>query len=142
MESLRSGWQIKLLMPWTACRILGEPSLSASLSFGVRDNGVATDNSYHFTVGLSTICFLLHCLRILANSYKLKVEATDKAQSPSKYEKLMALGVNYLYRYGTLIVFANYLMEMREENNLMEGFVVWLEQRREIRAILRKRSLD
>lgn len=32
------------------------------------------------------------------SSYKLKVEATDRRRTPGKYEKLLALGINYLYR--------------------------------------------
>jgi hypothetical protein len=76
------------------------------------------------------------------------VAATDKERSPTKYNTLLALGTNYLYRYGTLIVFSSYLLELRErqsESGTIEGaveFPKWLEQRREIRTLLGKRSLD
>jgi hypothetical protein len=68
----------------------------------------------------------------------------------------LGLGINYLYRYGTLIVFANYLVEVRTANEgdklnqhgeakeakAMPTFSAWLTQRREIRTLLGKRSLD
>jgi hypothetical protein len=96
-------------------------------------------------------------------------------RSPAKYNNLFNLGINYLYRYGMLIVFANYLVEIREEKerirdssrddvtkvevrtggegaDIIRGdeveakavltFSAWLEQRREIRTLLGKRSLD
>ena len=78
------------------------------------------------------------------NSYKLKVAATDRERYPGKYNGLLALGINYLYRYSTLIVFANYLLEMRigHEAKAVQTFPKWLEQRREIRILMGKRSLD
>lgn len=89
-------------------------------------------------------------------SYKLKVAATDRERYPGKYNGLLALGINYLYRYGTLIVFANYLLEMRigydqglqpaqegdTKAKAVQSFPKWLEQRREIRTLLGRRSLD
>jgi len=50
--------------------------------------------------------------------------------------------VNYLYRYGTLIVFANYLIEMREKQGLGVTFPEWLHEHREITKLLERRSLD
>ncbi|KAG8824150.1 hypothetical protein FRC17_009172 [Serendipita sp. 399] len=115
-------------------------------------------------------------LRKAVFDYKLKVAATDKARSPGRYNTLLGVGINYLYRYGTLIVFANYLVEMRmrmdadaaagvdqggrldvaltsnrEEESFenpvgkakaLPTFPAWLEQRREVRTLLGKRSLD
>lgn len=45
------------------------------------------------------------------------------------------------YRYGTLIVFANYLIEMREGKTDV-SFPEWLQTRREITMLLGRRSLD
>lgn len=82
-------------------------------------------------------------LRRAVFDYKLKVAAIDRSRSPSKYNAILDVGINYLYRYGTLIVFANYLVEMRlRVEETMPTFPSWLEQRREIRTLLGRRSLD
>ncbi|KAL7279008.1 hypothetical protein ACG7TL_006840 [Trametes sanguinea] len=78
-------------------------------------------------------------LRKAIYDYKLKVEACEKGSA--KHRKLMDIGVNYLYRYGALIVFANYLIEMREGKEEV-SFPAWLEERREITMLLGRRSLD
>ncbi|TFY62986.1 hypothetical protein EVJ58_g3511 [Rhodofomes roseus] len=71
-------------------------------------------------------------LRKAIYDYKLKVNACEKGSS--KQRKLMDIGINYLYRYGTLIVFANYLIEMKEggESRTQATFPDWLKERREI----------
>ena len=47
------------------------------------------------------------------------------------------------YRYGTLIVFANYLIEMKEKDDGAEAsFPDWLREHREIARLLSRRSLD
>lgn len=47
------------------------------------------------------------------------------------------------YRYGMLIVFANYLIEMRESTNSEDvTFEEWMEEHREIAKLLQRRSLD
>jgi len=46
------------------------------------------------------------------------------------------------YRYGTLIVFANYLIEMQEEKGLEVTFPEWLHEHTEITKLLERRSLD
>ncbi|KDQ57083.1 hypothetical protein JAAARDRAFT_194263 [Jaapia argillacea MUCL 33604] len=51
-------------------------------------------------------------LRKAVYDYKLKVDASEKGSA--KQHKLLNLGINYLYRYGALIAFANYLIERRE----------------------------
>ncbi|KAI0635643.1 inositol hexakisphosphate-domain-containing protein [Trametes polyzona] len=79
-------------------------------------------------------------LRKAIYDYKLKVEACEKGSA--KQRKLMDIGVNYLYRYGTLIVFANYLIEMREGKSEEVSFPAWLQERREITMLLGRRSLD
>lgn len=47
------------------------------------------------------------------------------------------------YRYGMLIVFANYLIEMRGGANSGDvTFEEWMEEHREIAKLLQRRSLD
>lgn len=46
------------------------------------------------------------------------------------------------YRYGALIVFANYLIEMRERGGAGATFPEWLHEHREITKLLERRSLD
>lgn len=93
-------------------------------------------------------------------SYKLKVDACAKGSL--KEQKLRDITVNYLcalsiladrvtqssllfrYRYGTLIAFANYLIEQRfrSKGALEATFPAWLTEHREITKILERRSLD
>ncbi|KAH9945040.1 inositol hexakisphosphate-domain-containing protein [Epithele typhae] len=79
-------------------------------------------------------------LRKAIYDYKLKMQASEKGSA--KQRKLMDIGVNYLYRYGTLIVFANYLIEIRESKTGEVSFPSWLEERREITMLLGRRTLD
>jgi len=78
-------------------------------------------------------------LRKAIYPYKLKVDAMEKGSASQR--KLMSLGVNYLYRYGTLIVFANYLIETRDSKT-QTTFPLWLSERREITTLLSRTSLD
>ncbi|KAI0255159.1 inositol hexakisphosphate-domain-containing protein [Lactifluus subvellereus] len=71
---------------------------------------------------------------------KLKVEACSKGSA--KHTKLFNLAVNYLYRYGVLIVFANYLIERRFGETSHDTFPEWLSEHREITKLLDRRSLD
>ncbi|KLO17434.1 hypothetical protein SCHPADRAFT_900700 [Schizopora paradoxa] len=74
--------------------------------------------------------------------YKLKIEACPKGSE--KERKLTNLGMNYLYRYGALIVFANYLIETKMNGSKSESwpsFPVWLKEHREITTILGRRTL-
>lgn len=97
-------------------------------------------------------------------SNKLKVEACEKGSS--KHRKLFTLAVNYLYvsfvslasliplsnsligaavlryRYATLIVFANYLLDKREHREGDVSFPEWLSEHREITKLLGRQSLD
>ncbi|KAF9048553.1 inositol hexakisphosphate-domain-containing protein [Panaeolus papilionaceus] len=79
-------------------------------------------------------------LRKAIYDYKLKVDACE--QRSVKERKLRHITVNYLYRYGTLIVFANYLIEMRERGEPEVTFPEWLHEHREITKLLERRSLD
>ncbi|EGO24423.1 hypothetical protein SERLADRAFT_438035 [Serpula lacrymans var. lacrymans S7.9] len=79
-------------------------------------------------------------LRKAIYDYKLKVEACEKGSV--KQRKLMSVAVNYLYRYGTLIVFANYLIETRQGEGKESSFPIWLQEHREIAKLLGRRSLD
>ncbi|KAG5647375.1 hypothetical protein DXG03_000443 [Asterophora parasitica] len=79
-------------------------------------------------------------LRKAIYDYKLKVEACDKGSLNQR--KLRGTTVNYLYRYGTLIAFANYLIEMRDLKSPQVTFPDWLHKHREITNLLERRSLD
>ncbi|KAG8953141.1 hypothetical protein FRC04_003089 [Tulasnella sp. 424] len=79
-------------------------------------------------------------LRRAIFDYKVKVEACEPGSV--KQKKLMDVGVNYLYRYGTLIVLANYLIERRQDENQEGDFAVWLNTHREITTLLGRRNLD
>jgi hypothetical protein len=46
------------------------------------------------------------------------------------------------YRYGVLIVFANYLLERRFGETSQDTFPEWLSEHREITKLLGRRSLD
>jgi len=78
-------------------------------------------------------------LRKAIYDYKLKAEASDR--SSSKYKSLMSIGINYLYRYGTLIAFANYLAEVGESKSCAT-FPAWLEEHREITKLLARKNFD
>jgi hypothetical protein len=109
---------------------------------------------YEYVTVANRGCFSLNVLTY--NSYKLKVDACEKGSV--KELKLKNIAVNYLfvallppsdlcmtlltrYRYGTLIVFANYLIEIREEG-VKVTFPEWLQTHREITKLLERRSLD
>ncbi|KAJ2917433.1 hypothetical protein MD484_g2993, partial [Candolleomyces efflorescens] len=83
-------------------------------------------------------------LRKAIYDYKLKVDACQKGTA--KFKQLSNVAVNYLYRYGTLIVFANYLIELRERTSAtgppFPSFPVWLREHREITKLLSRRTLD
>ncbi|KAJ3797672.1 inositol hexakisphosphate-domain-containing protein [Lentinula aff. detonsa] len=79
-------------------------------------------------------------LRKAVYDFKIKVEACEPGTKKEKQMRNVA--VNYLYRYGTVIVFANYLIEMRQRLGPETTFTHWLEEHREIRKILERRTLD
>ena len=60
--------------------------------------------------------------------------------SPSDGCYLLTLTIRY--RYGTLIAFANYLIEMSETQGPEVTFPQWLREHREITKLLERRSLD
>ncbi|KAJ7613946.1 inositol hexakisphosphate-domain-containing protein [Roridomyces roridus] len=71
---------------------------------------------------------------------KLKVAACEKGSAEE--QKLRNLTVHYLYRYGSLIVFANYLIELEDKKQPGVAFTDWLKKHREITKILGRQSLD
>jgi len=79
-------------------------------------------------------------LRKAIYDYKLKVDACERGSL--KEQNLRNLTVNYLYRYGTLIVFANYLIELQEKKGPEVTFPEWLHEHTEITKLLQRRSLD
>ncbi|GAA5906325.1 uncharacterized protein JCM6883_005515 [Sporobolomyces salmoneus] len=107
-------------------------------------------------------------LRTAIFSFKLRVEASEAGSK--KREKLFDQALNYLYRYATLIVFANFLLdkaaaldrendsdedddEENDDEKKMRGtsrgrrnsyppFAEYLEARPEIKRILSRRTLD
>ena len=53
------------------------------------------------------------------------------------------LNLVHRYRYGTLIVFADYLIERQEHKDIEQvTFPQWLREHREITKILARKSLD
>ncbi|TFK28151.1 hypothetical protein FA15DRAFT_753712 [Coprinopsis marcescibilis] len=82
-------------------------------------------------------------LRKAIYDYKIKTEALDI--NSDKFRQMHNLTINYLYRYGTLIVFANYLIEAQEredKESSFPSFPDWLHEHREITMLLSRRSLD
>ncbi|KAJ7822077.1 inositol hexakisphosphate-domain-containing protein [Mycena olivaceomarginata] len=80
-------------------------------------------------------------LRKAIYDYKLKVDACEKGTA--KEQKLRNGAVNYLYRYGSLIVFSNYLIGLQDKSGEPQPtFTDWLKEHREITKLLGRRSLD
>ncbi|GAA5938186.1 uncharacterized protein JCM15063_000661, partial [Sporobolomyces koalae] len=94
-------------------------------------------------------------LRTAIFSFKLRVEAAESGSK--KREKLFDQALNYLYRYATLIVFANYLLDKanflddseddepemdRTTMSSFPPFEDYLAARPEIKRILSRRTLD
>ncbi|KAJ7707320.1 inositol hexakisphosphate-domain-containing protein [Mycena rosella] len=80
-------------------------------------------------------------LRKAIYDYKLKVDACEKGTV--KEQKLRNVTVNYLYRYGSLIVFANYLVGLQDKKDEPHAtFTDWLKEHREITKLLGRRSLE
>lgn len=92
-------------------------------------------------------------LRRAVYDFKLRVEAADVGST--KQAKLFDQAMNYLFRYATLILFANYCLEKasmhfddedEDDGQLrpppLPPFKKWLSDRREIKHILSRRTLD
>ncbi|WRT69446.1 uncharacterized protein IL334_006432 [Kwoniella shivajii] len=81
-------------------------------------------------------------LRKAVYDFKLQVDATEPGSS--KYKAQSTRAINYLYRYGALIVLANFLLEIKEQGIPLKDadFPAWFEQHREIRSILSRKGLD
>lgn len=110
---------------------------------------------------ISSIMEGVQNLRKAVYDFKLRAEAADVGSN--KHKKINEQASQYLYRYATLIIFANYLLEKSEdtaqkEEDLESGDLVeeaavvglvsfppfkqWLDARREISQILSRRTLD
>ncbi|KIJ51469.1 hypothetical protein M422DRAFT_157971 [Sphaerobolus stellatus SS14] len=76
--------------------------------------------------------------------YDYKLKADGSAPGSSKHIKLQSVALNYLYRYGALIVFANYVIEVQRQriDADTQPFHKWLSEHREITQLLSRRSLD
>ncbi|GAA6059315.1 hypothetical protein JCM10212_005895 [Sporobolomyces blumeae] len=94
-------------------------------------------------------------LRTAIYSFKLRVEAAESGSK--KREKLFEQALNYLYRYATLIVFANFLLDKAsfiedesdteseadaDKSQPYQPFEEYLAARPEIKRILSRRTLD
>ncbi|GAA5990599.1 hypothetical protein JCM11641_007799 [Rhodosporidiobolus odoratus] len=111
-------------------------------------------------------CEAVQNLREAVYAFKLRVEAAEERSK--KREKLFEQALNYLYRYATLICFANFLLDKAsyrasfssssssassadsddedgqgpEERASFPSFEDYLRERTEIRKILSRRTLD
>ncbi|GAA6022381.1 hypothetical protein JCM10207_004746 [Rhodosporidiobolus poonsookiae] len=96
-------------------------------------------------------------LRTAIYQFKLRVEAADEGSK--KREKIFDQALNYLYRYATLIVFANFLLDkasflasaadsddegdaVSATSSTFPSFEGYLRERTEIRKILSRRTLE
>ncbi|OCF37043.1 hypothetical protein I316_00947 [Kwoniella heveanensis BCC8398] len=81
-------------------------------------------------------------LRKAVYDFKLIVDASEPGSA--KHQAQTVRAVNYLYRYGALIVLANFLLEAKEQGIPLNktNFPAWFEQHREIRSILSRKGLD
>nr|KIR85732.1 hypothetical protein I308_03840 [Cryptococcus tetragattii IND107] len=81
-------------------------------------------------------------LRKAIYDFKLQVDAAEPGSAKHKAQTTRA--INYLYRYGALVVLANFLLEMKEEGIPLEktDFPAWLEKHREIRTVLSRSTLE
>ncbi|WVN86977.1 uncharacterized protein L203_102152 [Cryptococcus depauperatus CBS 7841] len=81
-------------------------------------------------------------LRKSVYTFKLQVDAAEPGSV--KHRTQLNRAINYLYRYGALIVLANFLLEMKEKGVSLNraDFPAWFTKHREIRTILSRASLD
>lgn len=81
-------------------------------------------------------------LRKAVYDFKLQVDAAEPGSAKQRAQQYRA--VNYLYRYGTLIVLANFLLEAKEAGTPLDqtDFPSWMQQHREIRTVLSRKTLD
>lgn len=90
-------------------------------------------------------------LRAAIYDSKLKIDAapSDTDSARAKKKELSRVGINYAYRYAMLIILTAYLLEEKEraagkngEEKTMPPFATWLEEKREIRGVLSRQTLD
>nr|XP_018260510.1 uncharacterized protein I303_07432 [Kwoniella dejecticola CBS 10117]OBR82668.1 hypothetical protein I303_07432 [Kwoniella dejecticola CBS 10117] len=81
-------------------------------------------------------------LRKAVYDFKLQVDAAEPGSAKHKAQSTRA--INYLYRYGALIVLANFLLEAKEKGIPLKDtdFPAWFDQHREIGSILSRKGLD
>ncbi|WWC73457.1 uncharacterized protein I206_107427 [Kwoniella pini CBS 10737] len=81
-------------------------------------------------------------LRKAVYDFKLQVDAAEPGSAKHKAQTTRA--INYLYRYGALIVLANFLLEAKEKGIPLKDtdFPAWFDQHREIGSILCRKGLD
>jgi hypothetical protein len=101
----------------------------------------------------------------LQHSYKLKIDACEPGSA--KQRNLNRIGINYAYRYAMLIVLTAYLLEVKaikgrlaagneaagvdqpvtdaevmDAEGKIRPFAEWLKNKREIRTVLARQTLD
>ncbi|WVR08265.1 hypothetical protein IAU60_005312 [Kwoniella sp. DSM 27419] len=81
-------------------------------------------------------------LRKAVYDFKLQVDAAEPGSA--KHKAQFTRAINYLYRYGALIVLANFLLETKEQGIPLNNadFPGWFEQHREIKSVLSRKGLD
>lgn len=80
-------------------------------------------------------------LRAAIYDYKVKIDAAPR--DSAKYRDLTRIGINYAYRYAMLIILTAYLLEEKYVGSGKLGpFAQWLKEKREIRGVLSRQTLD
>lgn len=82
-------------------------------------------------------------LRKAVYDFKLRAEAAISGSEKSN--KIVEVALQYLHRYCTLVIFAEYLLEKGsdlEERKEVPPFRKWLDDRREISHILDRKTLE
>jgi hypothetical protein len=77
-------------------------------------------------------CSHVQNIRAAIYDFKLRVDAAVDGKKLG----LLAIGMNYLFRYFYLIVFASYVLEREEKPKSELPFTDWLAERREITNVV------
>ena len=86
-------------------------------------------------------CQHMQNLRTAIYDFKKRLDSMD--HGTKKYEVTLEMGCNYLVRYFYLIAFADYLLEIWAPSPASPiTFSEWLDQRREIKNIVRNPTLE
>lgn len=83
-------------------------------------------------------------LRSAIYDYKVKIDALPRSGGDSpKRRDLTRIGINYAYRYAMLIILTAYLLEEKHVGMGQLGpFAEWLKEKREIKGVLSRQTLD